>query len=155
VLGGGAGRPARPRRPGGGGVGGGAPPGGARARALALDADLYHLHDPELLFVALALKRRGGRVVFDAHEDVPRQILSKSYLPAAARGPVAAAVGMLERFACRRLDAVVAATPAIRDKFARLGIAAMHADHLVFDDQTTTAFDHGRRDRRLDELGER
>src|SRR6185312_4450739 len=32
--------------------------------ALQVDASLYHLHDPELLPVGLALKRRGKRVVF-------------------------------------------------------------------------------------------
>lgn len=90
--------------------------------ALALDADLYHLHDPELLPVGLKLKRRGKRVIFDAHEDVPKQILSKAYLHPLARRPISMAMARYERFACRRLDHVVAATPVIRDKFAALGI---------------------------------
>lgn len=100
------------------------------ALGIGLDADLYHLHDPELLPAALALKRRGKCVVFDAHEDAPRQILSKSYLPAPVRRPVAAAVGVLERHVCSRLDAVVAATPAIRDKFAAMGIAALDINNF-------------------------
>lgn len=92
--------------------------------ALAVNADLYHLHDPELLPVGLALKRRGKRVIFDAHEDLPRQILSKKYLHPRLRQPISAVAGAFERFACRRLDHVVAATPTIRDKFLHLGIAA-------------------------------
>lgn len=93
--------------------------------ALALDADIYHLHDPELLPAGLALKRRGKCVIFDAHEDLPRQVLSKAYLHPAARRSVSVAVGAFERFACSRLDAVVAATPAIRAKFSGMGISAV------------------------------
>ena len=36
--------------------------------ALALDCELYHLHDPELLPYALKLKRHGKTVIFDSHE---------------------------------------------------------------------------------------
>ncbi len=93
-------------------------------RARALDADLYHLHDPELLPAALYLKRRGKRVIFDAHEDLPRQVLSKSYLHPWIRRPVSASVEVFERFICRRLDQVVGATPTITQKFAAAGIPA-------------------------------
>lgn len=93
-------------------------------RALAIDADIYHLHDPELLPAGLLLKRRGKHVIFDAHEDLPKQILSKAYLHPAARHSVSWAIGTFERFACGRFDAVVAATPAIGDKFAHQDIAA-------------------------------
>lgn len=98
--------------------------------ALALDADVYHLHDPELLPAGLKLKRRGKRVIFDAHEDLPRQILSKPYLHPLLRRSISAMAGGFERFACRRLDAVVAATPAIRDKFTGLGIAATDVNNF-------------------------
>src|SRR5690625_5075905 len=33
-------------------------------KAVELDADLYHLHDPELLPIGLKLKRIGRRVIF-------------------------------------------------------------------------------------------
>lgn len=99
-------------------------------RALALDADLYQFHDPELLPAGLALKRRGKRVVFDAHEDLPRQILSKAYLNPAVRRSIAAAMAAFERFACRRFDTVIAATPTIRDKFARMGASAVDINNF-------------------------
>jgi len=93
-----------------------------RRKAAELRADIYHLHDPELLPAGLMLKASGKRVVFDSHEDVPRQILSKSYLPRILRRPLAFFVGMIERAIVRRLDHVVAATPAIRDKFRRMKV---------------------------------
>lgn len=99
-------------------------------RAIALDADVYHLHDPEMLPAGLVLKRRGKCVIFDSHEDVPKQILSKRYLHPWLRRPVSATMDRFERFACRRLDAVIAATPAIRDKFLRIGTPAINVNNF-------------------------
>ena len=98
-------------------------------RGVALDADLYHIHDPELLPAALRLKRHGKRVIFDAHEDLPRQILSKPYLPPLIRRPISLAVSGLERFVCRRLDHVIGATPAITQKFSAMGVAASNVNN--------------------------
>ncbi len=53
----------------------------AYERALDVNADLYHLHDPELLPFALKLKKHGKAVVFDSHENYVEQIRNKPYLP--------------------------------------------------------------------------
>lgn len=99
-------------------------------RAIELDADIYHFHDPELLPIGLALKRRRKRVVYDAHEDLPRDILSKSYLSSAVRRPIAVAADVFERFSCCRFDAVIAATPVIRDKFLAFGAEALDVNNF-------------------------
>ena len=90
--------------------------------AIRVDANLYHLHDPELLFAALALKRRGKHVIFDSHEDVPQDILTKPYLPQAVRPLVSRGTAFIEYSICRRLDGVIAATPFIRDNFLAMNI---------------------------------
>lgn len=88
-------------------------------RALQLDADVYHLHDPELLPYAYLLKLKGKKVIFDSHEDVPRQILSRHYLNKALLKIISCGFETVENFICKRLDYVIAATPFIRDIFAK------------------------------------
>lgn len=89
----------------------------AYRKAIQLNADIYHLHDPELLPVGLMLKCRGKRVVFDAHEDVPKQLLGKHYIHPLVRRILSWGFAHFEHYVCKRLDGVVTATPYIRDKF--------------------------------------
>ncbi|WP_180074655.1 glycosyltransferase family 4 protein [Acinetobacter sp. YH12116] len=93
--------------------------------ALKLDADLYHLHDPELLQIALNLKKAGRKVIFDAHEDLPKQVLSKPYLNKFNAYIISFIVKYYEKFICSKLDAIVTATPVIRDKFSKISKKAI------------------------------
>lgn len=76
--------------------------------ALRVDADIYHIHDPELLFYGLLLKRIGKKVVFDSHEFYGIQIENKEYIPQALRRPISHVYCLFEEYICRRLDAVIA-----------------------------------------------
>jgi len=86
--------------------------------ALALDADVYQLHDPELIPLGLRLALSGRRVVFDAHEDVPTQLLDKPYLSPRSARLISRSFVLLERAALRRFAGVLAATPSIRNRLA-------------------------------------
>lgn len=86
-------------------------------KALELDCDIYHFHDPELLPYGLKLKRRGKKVIFDSHEDVPGQIMDKGYIPKPLRKMVSVLYKAYETHIVKNIDAVVAATPHIAEKF--------------------------------------
>ena len=82
-------------------------------RVMALRPDVCHLHDPELIPIGLLLKARGVKVIFDAHEDLPKQILTKPYLPGFLRPGLACAAGYFLRWTLVWMDGLVAATPSI------------------------------------------
>jgi len=87
-------------------------------KAKNLNGDVYHLHDPELLRVAFSLKRGEKKVIYDAHEDLPRQIKGKAYLP--MKGFFSFVMELVEDFVCKRLDGVITATPYIAERFKKV-----------------------------------
>jgi glycosyltransferase involved in cell wall biosynthesis len=80
-------------------------------------ADLYHFHDPELIPVGFLLRLLGKRVIYDVHEDLPRQILSKYWIPPILRAVVAKTAALAEWVAGKAMSGIVAATPAIAGRF--------------------------------------
>ena len=74
------------------------------AAAKALDADIYHFHDPELLPYGLKLKKAGKKVIFDSHEMYTAQIREKPYLPIWCAKCIAAVYDRYEQHVLRRID---------------------------------------------------
>ena len=85
--------------------------------AKALDADIYHFHDPELLPYGLKLQKAGKRVIFDSHEDTAQQVMEKTWIPAIVRVPIYRTFVAYQKHICRQLDAVISVTPHICDSF--------------------------------------
>ena len=80
-------------------------------------ATVFHVHEAELLPFVLPLAARGRRVVYDAHEDTPRQVFHQAWIPRPAQRPASVAYAGLEALAGRLCVGIVAATPTIADRY--------------------------------------
>ena len=89
--------------------------------ALKVDADIYHAHETVLLPFLLKLKRKGKKVIYDSHEFTVGAIKEKAYIPKPIRPVVKFVYELYQNFVCRRIDAVVTATPNITDYFKKAG----------------------------------
>lgn len=113
-------------------------------------ARVYHFHDPELVFAGLALKLMGKTVIYDAHEDTPKDILSKKWVkPAAIRRAVSCLTRQVLSFSTIFFDHVIAATDSIGlnfrgatviNNFPFLGVASGVKYHRTHRDKGQITF---------------
>lgn len=89
----------------------------AFVEAVKLKADLYHFHDPELIPIGLLLKLCGKKVIYDAHEDISAQVFNKVWIRKEFKNIISISIRLFEGLAVRCFNAVVTATPKIRDNF--------------------------------------
>lgn len=75
--------------------------------AVKENADIYHFHDPELLYYALKLFRLRKKVIYDSHEAYEYQIRDKKYLPFFLRRTVAGIYSKIETYLLKRIEGVV------------------------------------------------
>jgi len=95
--------------------------------ALRQQAHVYHFHDPELLPVGIMLRIFAhAKVIYDVHEDVPQQILTKHWIPASLRRILSWIFNIFEKLMARALDAVVVATEGIAEKFVGVNPVVVH-----------------------------
>lgn len=87
--------------------------------ALLIKADIYQLHDPELLRIATKLQGTGAKVIFDSHEDVPKQIMDKFWIPWLLRKLISVGYATYEKWISKKLDAIISVTPKICNRFKR------------------------------------
>jgi glycosyltransferase involved in cell wall biosynthesis len=101
--------------------------------ALEERADIYHVHTFQLVPVAILLKLLFRRcVVYDMFEDFPSMVLTKEWLPDWCRRGVSRLVYAVEALACKNLDAVITADPAVLRQYLRRGLKKRSARRMVF-----------------------
>ena len=83
-----------------------------------VDVDIYHFHDPELIFVGLYLKLKGKKVIYDIHENNPASILSKPYIKSnLIKKVISKTFDIFEKTIVNFFDAIVTARPDISKRF--------------------------------------
>lgn len=75
--------------------------------ALAERADIYHLHNPDMIPLALVLKLLGKTVIYDTHEDYSQRLLLRAWLPKPLRRPLGYLLARAERGLSYWVDATL------------------------------------------------
>ncbi len=99
-------------------------------KALQLNSEVYHLHDPELIPMGLKLKKKGKKVIFDAHEDFPKQLRSKPYLNGILKRILPVVLKSYEKYAFKKFDYLVGATPYITHKLKQINSNSININNF-------------------------
>jgi glycosyltransferase involved in cell wall biosynthesis len=89
-------------------------------QARKIDADVYHFHDPELMIYGVRLKKKGKEVIYDIHEDLPRQIFSKPYIPKFLANAVSTLLENYENVKAKEISYLITPTDHIKDRFSQV-----------------------------------
>jgi len=90
--------------------------------ALQSGASVCIFHDPELIPAGLLLKLSGRKVVMDIHEQLPLQIMTKTWIPDKIKPIASAMAEKLITYAAVFFDLTIAATPAINNDIGGKGV---------------------------------
>lgn len=121
--------------------------------AVELDAAVYHIHDPELLRIAKKLAKRGKKVVYDSHEDLPRAIMSKHYIPLSLRKIVSKRIELYEDKIVSKLAGVITATPFINERFIRVNPNSLNVNNFPLRSEIDFQQEEGEREQEVCYIG--
>jgi glycosyltransferase involved in cell wall biosynthesis len=97
------------------------------AKAISLNSDIYHIHDPELIPFADRLLKRGKIVIYDSHEDVPSDILDKAWLgPLFIRKITSFLFNIYEKRKVNNLQGVISVSKPITNNFLNKNKITIH-----------------------------
>lgn len=89
-------------------------------KALEINANIYHIHDPELLPLAYKLKKKGKKVIFDSHEDYLSTITEKKWIPKIFRKVVRFFYKIYEKRIIKKLDGAIVCYHWTLDRYKKL-----------------------------------
>ena len=95
--------------------------------ASKLDAQIYHFHDPELIPIGLLLKKQGKKVIYDIHEDYPKRIMVKHWIPEPFKKLAAMIYSALEMKASKVFDAVICTESDVQEKLGDKAVVIENA----------------------------
>lgn len=87
-------------------------------KILELKPEFVHFHDPELLIMCRKLTKLGIKVIYDVHEDLPKQVMSKHWIPKFIRPLISTLVKNLEKSCTKKFFGIITATPIIAKRFS-------------------------------------
>jgi len=109
-----------------------------------INCDIYHFHDPELLPLGIKLTKRGNKVVYDVHEDVPKQILTKPYLNKFLAKLISKIFEKYENRCSSKFSAIITATPFIRERFLKFNKTTTEVQNFPFLDEFPTVSENSK-----------
>ena len=96
-------------------------------RTIKINPQICHFHDPDFIFSAAILRMLGKKVIYDVHEDVPKQIMSKYWIPKLLRNFIATLFNAIEKFLSYFFfHYVVTATDSISRRFSKDKVVVVH-----------------------------
>ena len=84
-------------------------------KALRERANVYHYHDPELMVIGIILSLLGKKVIYDMHENVPKDILTKGWIPKMFRNPLSRMFTVIQRILLSGTSVVFAEHSYVKD----------------------------------------
>ena len=123
-------------------------------RVLELNPQIIHFHDPELVGIGVKLAKLGYKVIYDVHEDVPKQVLNKHWIPKVIRPLISCLVKYREASAAKVFAGIVTATEIIADRFrqSNQNTCAIH-NYPILAELDVATIDWGSRSDNLCYLG--
>lgn len=89
-------------------------------KIMGTDFEIIHFHDPEFLLYAYILKLLfHKKVIYDIHEDVPKQIIQKDWINGKLKLFVSTFYKKFEDFISKQCNYLVAATESIKRRFEK------------------------------------
>lgn len=89
-------------------------------KALEINADVYHLHDPELILLGKKLLKNNKKIIFDSHEDYPNLIMSKTWIKKPIRKIISKYYERLEKRIYPKFTALISVSPHIVNRLKLL-----------------------------------
>lgn len=89
------------------------------SQVMELQPHVVHFHDPELMSIGRKIAAQGIKVIYDVHEDVPKQVMNKHWIPKLLRPVISSVVAWQEKYTAQKISGIVAATEIIANRFKK------------------------------------